>query len=155
MLLGLIAVHCLILIYGGAYSYARVPLGFWLKNLLGTERNPYDRIGHLAQGLVPALVAREVLIRRGVSAGRWLTGFLSLCVAMAISAWYELVEWAAALALGQGADEFLGSQGDVWDTQTDMFCAFIGALLALALFARWQDSQITRAPRWQVTHPSP
>ncbi|GAA0750754.1 DUF2238 domain-containing protein [Ideonella azotifigens] len=151
MLLGLIAVHCLILIYGGAYSYARVPLGFWLKDLLGTERNPYDRIGHLAQGLVPALVAREVLIRRGVSAGRWLTGFLSLCVAMAISAWYELIEWAAALALGQGANEFLGSQGDIWDTQSDMFCAFIGALLALALFSRWQDRQIARGPRWQVS----
>lgn len=148
LLLGLIAVHCMILIYGGAYSYARVPLGYWLQELLGTQRNPYDRIGHLAQGLVPALVAREVLIRRGVSAGRWLTNFLSLCVAMAISAWYELIEWAAALALGQGADEFLGSQGDVWDTQSDMFCAFIGAVLALTLFSRWQDRQMRQMPPW-------
>ncbi|MFZ2989769.1 DUF2238 domain-containing protein [Ideonella sp.] len=150
LLLGLIAVHCLILIYGGAYSYARVPLGFWLQELLGTARNPYDRIGHFAQGFVPALIAREILLRNGIQAGAKLLGFLCLCVAMAISAWYELIEWAAALALGQGADEFLGSQGDVWDTQTDMFCAMLGALCALTLLSRWHDRMMAR-----LTWPTP
>jgi putative membrane protein len=138
----LIATHCLILIVGGAYSYARVPLGFWLQDLLGTARNPYDRVGHLAQGFVPALIAREILLRCGVTAGRWMLGFLCLCVALAISASYELIEWGAALALGQGADEFLGSQGDVWDTQNDMFCALMGALAALLLCSHWHDRQL-------------
>lgn len=140
----LIAVHALILIYGGAYSYARVPLGDWIRELLGTSRNPYDRIGHLAQGFVPALITREILVRRKVLAGRWLLGFLCLCVAMAISAWYELIEWMSALALGQGADEFLGSQGDPWDTQEDMACAFIGALISLFCLSRWHDRQLER-----------
>ena len=140
----LIALHALVLILGGAYTYARVPPGFWLQEWLGLERNPYDRIGHLMQGFVPALVAREILLRTGSVAGKRMAGFLSVCVALAISALYELVEWWAALALGQGADEFLGTQGDPWDTQSDMFCALIGATAGILLLSRVQDAQITR-----------
>ncbi|MEN9476125.1 MAG: hypothetical protein RLZZ300_266 [Pseudomonadota bacterium] len=138
----LIAIHALVLIGGGAYTYARVPFGFWLQDILGTLRNPYDKIGHFMQGFVPAMVAREILLRGDFVRGRRMTAFLCVCVAMAISACYELIEWAAALALGQGADEFLGTQGDVWDTQSDMFMALIGASTALLLLARWHDRQL-------------
>jgi len=140
----LIAVHALVLIAGGAYTYARVPLGFWLQDLLGTERNPYDKIGHLLQGFVPAMVAREILIRGGYVVGRRMTGFLCICIAMAISASYELLEWAAALAMGQGADEFLGTQGDQWDTQSDMFMALIGSSTAMILLSGWHDRQLAK-----------
>lgn len=138
----LIAAHALVLIGGGAYSYARVPLGFWMQDLLGTMRNPYDKIGHFMQGFVPAMVAREILIRGGYVTGRRMTGFLCICIAMAISASYELIEWAAALAMGQGADEFLGTQGDPWDTQSDMFMALIGSSTAMLLLANWHDRQL-------------
>ncbi len=138
----LIALHALILIFGGAYTYARVPLGFWLQDWLGLARNPYDRIGHLMQGITPALAAREIFLRGGYVAGRRMTALLCVCVAMTVSACYELIEWWAALALGQGADAFLGTQGDPWDTQNDMFCALIGAIFALAVFSRLQDAQI-------------
>ena len=138
----LIAIHALVLIGGGAYTYARVPLGFWLQDILGTLRNPYDKIGHFMQGFVPAMVAREILLRGDFVRGRRMVGFLCVCVAMAISACYELIEWGAAVALGQGADEFLGTQGDVWDTQSDMFMALIGATAALLLLARWHDRQL-------------
>lgn len=144
--LALITLHGLILMLGGAYTYARVPLGFWLQDLLSLERNPYDRIGHLAQGFVPAIVARELLIRVFRIEGRKLIGFLVVCICLAISAVYELIEWAAALGLGQGADEFLGTQGDQWDTQSDMFMALIGALAAMTL-SRWHDRQIVAASR--------
>jgi putative membrane protein len=140
----LIALHCLVLIGGGAYTYARVPVGFWLQDLLGTARNPYDKIGHLMQGFVPALIAREILLRGDCVRGRWMAGFLCICVAMAISAAYELIEWAAAVALGQGADEFLGTQGDVWDTQSDMWMALIGSSTAIVLLSRWHDRQLAR-----------
>ena len=140
----LIFVHALILILGGTYTYARVPLGFWLQDVLSLARNPYDKIGHFAQGLVPAMVAREILLRGGYVAGRGMAAFLAICVAMAISAWYELIEWWAALALGQGADEFLGTQGDQWDTQSDMFLAFQGAAFAVMLLARLHDRQMAR-----------
>jgi putative membrane protein len=140
----LIAIHGLILIYGGAYTYARVPAGFWLQELLGFTRNPYDRVGHLAQGFVPAIVARELLLRVFGITGRKILFFLVVCVALAISAFYELIEWWAALALGGGAQEFLGTQGDVWDTQWDMFLALAGAILALLLLSRWHDRQIER-----------
>jgi putative membrane protein len=140
----LIAIHGLILIYGGAYTYARVPAGFWLQELLGFTRNPYDRVGHLAQGFVPAIVARELLLRVFGITGRKILFFLVVCVALAISAFYELIEWWAALALGGGAEEFLGTQGDVWDTQWDMFLALAGAILALLLLSRWHDRQIER-----------
>lgn len=138
----LITIHALVLIGGGAYTYAHVPFGFWLQDILGTLRNPYDKIGHFMQGFVPAIVAREILLRGDFVRGRRMTAFLCVCVAMAISACYELIEWAAALALGQGADEFLGTQGDVWDTQSDMFMALIGASTALLLLARWHDRQL-------------
>ncbi len=138
----LIAIHALVLIGGGAYTYAHVPFGFWLQDVLGTLRNPYDKIGHFMQGFVPAMVAREILLRGDFVRGRRMLGFLCVCVAMAISACYELIEWAAAVALGQGADEFLGTQGDVWDTQSDMFMALIGASTALLLLARWHDRQL-------------
>jgi putative membrane protein len=138
--------HAVILLVGGAYTYARVPLGFQLAETLGLHRNPYDKIGHFAQGFVPALAAREVLLRGGyVRAGKMLS-FLAGCVVLAISASYELIEWGAALALGQGADEFLGTQGDPWDTQSDMLFALIGAVVALATLTRVQDRQIRRLP---------
>lgn len=140
----LIAAHALVLIAGGTYSYARVPFGFWLQDILGTVRNPYDKIGHFMQGFVPALAAREILIRRSRLAGRKMTAFLCICVAMAISASYELIEWGAALWLGQGADEFLGTQGDPWDTQSDMLMALIGSSAAIALFSGWHDRQLAR-----------
>jgi putative membrane protein len=143
----LIAAHMLVLILGGAYTYARVPLGFWLQELMQLGRNPYDKIGHFMQGLVPALVAREILLRGAYLSSRRMAGFLSVCVAMAISAVYELVEWWAALALGQGADEFLGTQGDIWDTQSDMFLALIGAAVAVTLLAKWHDRQMAGLPK--------
>lgn len=140
----LIAVHGLILIYGGAYTYARTPLGFWLQDLLGFARNPYDRIGHIAQGFVPALLARELLLRVFGIGGRKILFFLVLCIALAISAFYELIEWWAALLIGADADEFLATQGDVWDTQWDMFLALCGAFAAQLLLGRWHDRQIAR-----------
>jgi len=144
LLYTLIFVHALVLILGGAYTYARVPAGFWLQDLLGLERNPYDRLGHFMQGFVPVMVAREILLRGGYVTGRRMAAFLCLCVALAVSACYELVEWAAALALGQGAEEFLGTQGDPWDTQADMFMAMIGAAIALLALSRLHDRQLAR-----------
>ncbi|BEN47517.1 DUF2238 domain-containing protein [Serratia sp. (in: enterobacteria)] len=144
LLYTLIFFHALILIFGGMYSYARVPLGFEVQQWLDLDRNPYDKLGHFFQGLVPALAAREILLRGGYVQGRKMLGFVVCCIALAISALYELIEWWAALALGQGADEFLGTQGDPWDTQSDMFCALLGAICGLLLFGRWQDRQITR-----------
>lgn len=138
----LVSLHALVLILGGAYTYAHVPLGFWLQDMLGTARNPYDKIGHFMQGFVPALVAREILLRGAYVRGRRMAAFLCICVAMAISACYELIEWAAAVALGQGADEFLGTQGDIWDTQSDMFMALIGSTTAMALLTGWHDRQL-------------
>lgn len=143
LLYTLIFFHALILIFGGMYSYARVPLGFEVQQWLDLGRNPYDKLGHFFQGLVPALAAREILLRGGYVQGRKMLGFVVCCIALAISALYELIEWWAALALGQGADEFLGTQGDPWDTQSDMFCALLGAICGL-LFGRWQDRQLRR-----------
>jgi putative membrane protein len=140
----LIAAHALVLILGGAHTYARVPLGSWVQEAFGLARNPYDKLGHFMQGFVPALVAREILVGQGYVAGRRMAAFLSICVALAISAFYELVEWWAALAMGQGADEFLGTQGDPWDTQSDMFFALIGAVVALLALSRVQDRQLAQ-----------
>lgn len=139
-----IFVHALVLILGGAYSYARVPLGFTLQEWFDFERNPYDRIGHIFQGFVPALVAREILLRHHIVNGAKMRAFIIICIVLAISASYELIEWAAALMLGQGADEFLGTQGDPWDTQSDMFFALVGAVAALVLLSRWHDSQLRK-----------
>lgn len=142
LLYALIFAHALVLMLGGAYTYARVPLGFQLQEWLGTDRNPYDKIGHFFQGLVPAMVAREILLRGHHVQGRRMLAFLVLCVVLAISACYEFIEWGAAVAMGQGADEFLGTQGDPWDTQSDMLFAAIGAGFALLLLSRAHDRQI-------------
>jgi putative membrane protein len=139
-----IFVHAVVLMYGGAYTYARVPLGFELQEILGTARNPYDKIGHFLQGFVPALAAREILVRGDFVRGRRMLAFIVACIVLAISATYEFLEWGAALAMGQGADEFLGTQGDQWDTQSDMFFALIGAVAAMALLARLHDRQLQR-----------
>ncbi|HET9799148.1 MAG TPA: DUF2238 domain-containing protein [Gemmatimonadaceae bacterium] len=140
----LLFLHALILMLGGHYTYARVPLGFWMQDALHLGRNHYDRLGHFAQGLVPAIVAREVLIRRSpLRSGKWLF-FLVVCVCLAVSATYELVEWLAAILGGSSADAFLGTQGDVWDTQWDMFMALVGALSALLLLSREHDRELAR-----------
>ena len=140
----LIFLHALILMLGGHYTYAEVPLGDWVADVLGLARNPYDRLGHLAQGFVPAIVVREILIRRSpLRPGKWLA-FLVVCVCLAISAAYELIEWWSALIGGESADAFLGTQGDQWDTQWDMFTALVGAVAALALLGRYHDRQIAR-----------
>ncbi|MEQ1690264.1 MAG: DUF2238 domain-containing protein [Gemmatimonas sp.] len=138
----IIALHAIILLVGGAYTYARVPIGFWVQDLFQLSRNPYDKLGHFAQGFVPALIAREVFVRnRIVRRGVW-TAVLSIAIALSISLSYELIEWGAAVALGQGADAFLGTQGDPWDTQSDMGMALVGAVVAVVAFARLQDRQI-------------
>jgi len=142
LLYGLVAIHACVLSLGGHYTYAEVPLGFWVRDALGLARNHYDRLGHLMQGFVPALVAREVLLRTSpLCPGRWLFTLVT-AFALACSAIYEFIEWWAALLLGQGADAFLGMQGDPWDTQWDMFLCFVGAMLAQALLARVQDRQL-------------
>ncbi|MBI4996280.1 MAG: DUF2238 domain-containing protein [Rhodocyclales bacterium] len=138
----LVFVHAVVLIAGGAWSYARVPLGFWIADAFGMDRNPYDKIGHFMQGFVPAIVAREIFVRGAHVQGRKMLAFLSICVVMTVSSCYELVEWGAALALGQGADEFLGTQGYAWDTQSDMFFALIGACTALLLLSGRHDRQL-------------
>ena len=142
LLYRLIFLHALVLILGGYYTYARVPVGFWVQDLFDLGRNHYDRLGHLVQGFVPALVAREILLRRSpLVPGKWLF-FLVTCVTLAISATYELVEWATAVLVGEGAMEFLGTQGDPWDSQWDMFLALIGAIAAQLLLARVQDREL-------------
>ena len=140
----LIFVHALILMVGGHYTYAEVPLGDWVADALGLVRNPYDRLGHFAQGFVPAIVVREILIRRSPLRPGKSLAFLVVCVCLAISATYELVEWWAALIGGENADAFLGTQGDQWDTQWDMFMALVGAVAALVLLGRLHDRQIAR-----------
>lgn len=142
MLYLLIAVHASILMLGGHYTYALVPLGDWARELLDLSRNPYDRVGHFAQGFVPAMIAREVLLRRTpLRRGGWLF-FIVVCICLAISACYEFLEWWTAVIMGGQADAFLGTQGDVWDTQWDMFLAGCGAIAAQILLARWHDRQL-------------
>jgi putative membrane protein len=142
----LIFVHACILILGGHYTYARVPLGFWVQDLLGFARNHYDRLGHLAQGFIPAMIAREILLRRTpLTRGAWLF-FIVCCICLAISACYEFIEWWAALIGGAGATEFLGTQGDVWDTQWDMLMALCGAIAAQLVLAGVHDRQLSRLP---------
>jgi putative membrane protein len=139
-----IFVHAVVLMGGGAYTYARVPLGFEIAEWFHLSRNPYDKIGHFMQGFVPALVAREILIRGVFVRGKKMLAFIVISIVLAISATYELIEWAAAVIMGQGADEFLGTQGDPWDTQSDMFFALIGAVTALTLFSRLHDRQLNK-----------
>jgi putative membrane protein len=146
LLYALIFVHAVVLMQGGHYSYARVPLGDWMREWFHLSRNPYDGIGHFAQGFIPAIAARELLLRRTLlERGGWLFVIVT-SVCLAISALYELIEWGVAVALGQGADEFLGTQGDPWDTQKDMAFAWLGAMVAQWLFARWHDAQLSRLP---------
>lgn len=140
----LLAVHATILMIGGHYSYAKVPLGFWLQEWFDLGRNHYDRVGHLAQGFVPAMLVREILLRRSpLKPGKWLF-FLVTCVCLSISVVYEFIEWWTALALGADADAFLATQGDPWDTQWDMFLAMIGAVAAQLLLARLHDRDLKR-----------
>ena len=150
LLCSLIAIHAVILIVGGYYSYSEVPLFNWLRDLFGWSRNHYDRVGHIAQGFVPAIIAREILIRRSpLRPGPWLF-FLVTCVCLAFSAFYELIEWWSAVAFGDGATAFLGTQGDTWDTQWDMFLALLGALSSQVLLAGLHDRQL--AARGWIPH---
>lgn len=143
----LILLHALVLILGAHYSYARVPLGFWVQDLFDLSRNHYDRLGHFAQGFFPAMIVREVLLRRTpLGRGAWLF-FLVSSVCLAISAFYEFVEWWAALLAGDGATEFLGTQGDVWDTQWDMFLALCGSILAQLTLSGLHDRALAKLDR--------
>ncbi|MBI3803469.1 MAG: DUF2238 domain-containing protein [Nitrospirae bacterium] len=142
LLYRLLFIHAIILMVGGHYTYARVPIGFWVQDLFHFTRNHYDRLGHLAQGFVPAILAREILLRRTpLHPGKWLF-FLVTSVCLAFSAFYELFEWWTALVQGESANDFLGTQGDVWDTQWDMFCALIGALTAQLTLSRRHDREL-------------
>jgi len=140
----LLFLHALILMVGGHYTYAEVPLGYWMENWFGFVRNNYDKIGHLAQGFVPALLFRELLLRSSPLRQGKLLFTLVVASCLAVSASYELIEWAAAVTMGQGADAFLGTQGDPWDTQTDMLMALIGAIGAQLILAKLQDKQLEK-----------
>ncbi len=138
----LILVHCCILFVGGHYTYAEVPLFDWIRDSLGHTRNNYDKIGHFAQGFVPAIIIREILIRKQVIQGKGWLNFVIVSICLAISAVYEFLEWFVSLATGEAGDSFLGTQGDIWDTQSDMLIATIGAILSLALLSKMDDRQI-------------
>ena len=140
----LIFIHALILILGAHYSYARVPPGFWVQEWFDLERNHYDRLGHIAQGFVPAILAREILLRNAVVRGAAWLFLVVTAICLAFSAFYEMIEWWAALVAGDGATEFLATQGDVWDTQWDMFLALCGAIASQLLLGRWHDRQLAR-----------
>ena len=142
LLCWLLMLHALVLIHGGAYTYAQTPAGFWLQDLLGTQRNPWDRVGHLMQGFVPAILARELLLRLTPQRrGGWLV-YLVLAACLSFSAFFELIEWWSALVYGADADAFLATQGDQWDTQWDMFLCLCGAIASLALLSRRHDRQL-------------
>lgn len=142
MLYALILVHCVILMVGGHYTYAEVPLGDWMRDAFDGTRNNYDKLGHFAQGFVPALIARELVIRKNVfNSARWRDFFIvSFC--LGFSAFYELIEWWVALLSDEAADSFLGTQGYIWDTQSDMGLALLGAMLALLLLSKVHDKQL-------------
>lgn len=140
----LILVHCYILFIGGHYTYAEVPLFDWIRDAFHQSRNNYDKIGHFAQGFIPAIIVRELFIRRQiVKKGAWLS-FLTICVCTSISVFYEFLEWFVAIASGQSADSFLGTQGYVWDTQSDMLFAFIGAVCMVIFMSKFHDKQINK-----------
>ncbi len=141
----LILIHCIILMIGGHYTYAEVPLGDWVRDLFDHSRNNYDKVGHFAQGFIPAIVAREVLIRLSVFNSKRWRDFFIVCLCLAISAFYELIEWWVAALSGEGADAFLGTQGYAWDTQSDMALALLGAILALLMLGRLHDRQLQAA----------
>ena len=143
----LVLLHCIVLMIGGHYTYAEVPAFDWLRDITGGTRNNYDKLGHFLQGFVPALVAREILLRNSVVASNAWRNFFIVCFCLAFSAFYELIEWLAALLSEQAAESFLGTQGYAWDTQSDMAWALSGALLALALLGRWHDKQLAKLAR--------
>ena len=144
LLYTLVLVHCIILMIGGHYTYAEVPLFNDLKEILGFERNNYDKIGHFAQGFVPALITREIVIRKNVfNDATWRNVFI-VCLCLAFSAFYELIEWWVAVGTGEGAEAFLGTQGYIWDTQSDMALALMGAILSLLLLSRMHDRQLAK-----------
>lgn len=140
----LVLVHCIILMVGGHYTYAHVPLFDWIGDAFALGRNNYDKVGHFAQGFIPALLAREILIRKAVVTGKAWRDFLIVCFCLALSAFYELLEWAVAVVTGDSAEAFLGTQGYVWDTQSDMGYALLGAVLSLALLGRYHDRQLVK-----------
>jgi Predicted membrane protein len=142
---GLLIIHFMILALGSIYTYAEVPLGYWMQDWFGFSRNNYDKIGHFAQGFIPAMLARELLIRTSpLRPGKWLA-FIVLCICLAISALYEIIEWWVAAVQGASAEEFLGTQGYIWDAQSDMLFALVGAACALLLLSRVQDKGISKA----------
>jgi putative membrane protein len=142
LLYRLLAVHAVILMVGGHWTYAAVPAGDWVRDWLGLARNPYDRLGHLAQGFVPAILVRELCLRRGLDVRGWFGGLLVVFACLGFSALYEIIEWQTAVWSGAAATDFLGTQGDVWDTQWDMACCGIGAVLSLAVLTRVHDRQL-------------
>ncbi len=148
LLYTLILIHCIILMVGGHYTYAEVPLFDTIKPWFGFERNNYDRVGHLAQGFVPAIIAREILIRLEIVRGANWRNFIIVSICLAFSAFYELIEWFVAALTGTAAEDFLATQGDIWDTQSDMALALLGAILALLLLSRWHDRQLVRVGRY-------
>lgn len=138
----LILIHSIILMIGGHYTYAEVPIGDWMRDLSGGDRNNYDKLGHLAQGFIPAIVVREILIRHDVLAKRSWLALIVVSICLAFSAFYELIEWWVAVLSAEVAESFLGTQGYVWDTQSDMLLALLGAILALLMLSRLHDRQI-------------
>ena len=141
----LILIHCIILMIGGHYTYAEVPIGDWVRDTFDQSRNNYDKLGHFVQGFVPAVIAREIVVRLQVFNFAGWRNFFIVCFCLAVAAFYELIEWWTAVLAGESADAFLSTQGYVWDTQADMWTALIGAVLALLFLGRWQDRQLEAA----------
>ncbi|MDQ6980668.1 MAG: DUF2238 domain-containing protein [Ghiorsea sp.] len=142
LLYTLILLHCIILMVGGHYTYAEVPLFDWLAEVMGWQRNNYDKVGHFTQGFVPVMVAREIVIRKNIIPKPAWRNFFIVCFCLAFSAFYELIEWWVAISTGEGAEAFLGTQGYIWDTQSDMGFALFGAAVGLLLLSRWHDKQL-------------
>ncbi|MCB0282227.1 MAG: DUF2238 domain-containing protein [Calditrichae bacterium] len=142
----LILIHCIILMIGGHYTYAKVPLFDWLSDYFEWGRNNYDKVGHLAQGFIPAIITRELFIRKAIVTSKNWQNFLVICCCLALSAFYELIEWWVAIFSGESADAFLGTQGYVWDTQSDMGLALLGAILALLTLSKIHNRQIEKKP---------
>ncbi|ADD44911.1 DUF2238 domain-containing protein [Stackebrandtia nassauensis] len=154
LLCWLLAIHAVILIYGGHYTYAETPLGDWVRDLLDLRRNNYDRLGHFVQGFIPAILFRELLLRKGpLRPGKLLFVLVTAC-GLAFSAFFEMIEWWAALILGADAEAYLATQGDVWDTQWDMFLALCGAALSQLLLSRWHDRQLGLSGRIPTAVPA-
>ena len=140
----LVLIHCIVLMVGGHYTYAEVPLFDWIKEAFNLERNNYDKVGHFVQGFVPAMIARELLIRKRVINGRYWLFFMVICFILAFSAFYELIEWWVAIYSGEDAEAFLGTQGDIWDTQSDMGIALLGGIIAQLLLSTYHDRQLMK-----------